>query len=178
MSDDTSVQAVEELIGELPEGVEVPPEVAAMFAPGTFVKVEGLTNNLAGPPVHACVICGEKQATLSPTGRCPKCKSKRLPNNTARIGAASASIGYTAAEVTEERISTKTIRAEIEAKNAEIAALRAALNNAQPLTFSDFKERVTVMRNAGVESYEDRGVRIVMKSDISTKRNAAIPLIE
>lgn len=104
-----------------------------------------------------CKICGEIHQELSKSGRCQKCKSKRLPNNTARIGAARAKLGQVD--------NSKTI-ADLE---AEIAQLRHLLSSRSVLALEDFQERVRLLSAAGVESYEDGGVKIVFKTGQQSK---------
>lgn len=154
---------VEEIVGPLPEGVEVPPELAGCLLPAE-------TDGAKAPQPQPCVICGQHMNPLSRTGRCPECKGKRLQNNADRISAARAKLGMVEPAKSPDEI--------IKAKDEEIASLRAAMNSAHPLPLADFAARVNLMRHAGIESYEDHGIRIVMKADVKGRSNADTPLIE
>jgi len=121
--------------------------------------------------VPDCIICGDRPA-VSRTGRCGKCKHKRLPNNGAKVRAAVETLGI--------RVPPKAITSEpgiVATLQSELSELRHMLSARQALPLSDFRERVAICEAAGIETYEDGAIKLVFNNELRKALVRSLPLV-
>lgn len=111
----------------------------------------------------SCKVCGQPGKISRRTGRCDKCKHKKIVTPETKQSAQPAAINIVAGDV-----------AELEALRAEVVQLRHLLAARQPMPLADFRERVEMCQRALVETYEDGGVKIVF--DVAARRAMVKPI--
>lgn len=177
-------------MNEQTEGQQIAPEIQAMLeaADAEAAEFEAMGSQPV-PQVPDCIICGASPAT-SRTGRCDSCKGKRLSNNRVKIEAAKGRLGISVAEafgqgkesrttsgkladlseITEALLSEseqeQSTSATIAALEQEILQLRHLLAARQPISLADFRERVAICHEAGVEHYEDGAIKLIFNNEL------------